>query len=113
MTLEEAERELEPALRLMMSQSKQVMPFVILDCRQTMVFVQFRGSSTETLLLDVPLLNEQVDFGHSPSEVAYTRAREQAIAWFKRLQEDTWRLLEIRERKDHVALTRHPAVAPS
>jgi hypothetical protein len=53
----------EAALARMMSHPSGQRPFVVLECSQTHVFVQFRGSTSESLLFDVPLLDRQVDFG--------------------------------------------------
>lgn len=53
----------EAALARMMAHPCEKRPFIVIECSQTHVFVQFRGSRSETLLFDVPLLDRQVDFG--------------------------------------------------
>lgn len=59
----------QAALLRMMNESKDKLPFLVVECEQTRVFVQFRGSLAEDLLLDVPILGSQRSFGRSPEDL--------------------------------------------
>jgi hypothetical protein len=95
----ERREALEAALARMLSHPVEERPFVVLECSQTHVFVQFRGSRTETLLFDVPLLDRQKDFGllDLTGAVVLREAAELAFDTLEALQRSSRRMLRLVE----------------
>ena|SRR5688572_793677 len=72
--IDERIRLVKEAINHAMKRDQTERPFVVLSIIELSCFVQFRVSAQESLLLDIPIISKQEDYGVQPDDKKLTAA---------------------------------------